>query len=286
MNHLDDMQRAVDFIEENLLADISYQDAAQYLFLSGYHFHRLFSLAAGIPASDYIRRRRLSLAGQELVSSDTKIIDLALRYGYETPESFSKAFASFHGCSPTAARRGEGTLRLFNRLRINEQAEGGLSMEYRIVEQSEFEVLARVRAFRNEITSDSENHEIPDFWDWCIENGVIGELRKHSPQGELLGICSPASTNSNYFDYGIGVRFEGGAIPDGMQVIHIRPIRWAVFRCIGTDSACISETWNRIYKEFLPNSDYRMLDDVDLELYPNDNSNGLFCEVWIPIEKV
>ncbi len=286
MKHLEDIQRAVDFIEENLLSDISYKDAAQHLFMSGYHFHRLFSLTAGISASEYIRKRRLSLAGQELVSSGTKIIDLALKYGYETPESFSKAFAVFHGCSPTAARRGEGALQLFNRLRISERIEGGLSMEYRIVEQKEFDVLAKVKSFRNEITADRENHDIPDFWDECIESGVIDELRKHSQQRDLFGVCSPVSADSDCFDYGIGVRFEGGAVPEGMRVVRIKPTRWAVFRCIGTDSACISETWDQVFKEFLPNSGYRMLDDVDFELYPDGDSSGLFCEIWIPIEKV
>lgn len=286
MSRLGDIKKAVDFIEENLLSDISYQDAAQHLFMSGYHFHRLFSLTAGISVSEYIRKRRLSLAGQELVSSEAKIIDLALKYGYETPESFSKAFASFHGCSPTAARRGEGALQLFNRLRISERIEGGMSMEYRIVEQKEFEVLAKVRSFRNEITADRENHDIPDFWDECIESGLVSELRTHSPQSELFGICSPVSDDPDCFDYGVGVRFEGNNVPEGLNLIRIRPTHWAVFRCIGTDAACISETWDRIYKEFLPNSGYRMLNDVDLELYPDDDSTGVFCEIWIPIEKV
>ena len=285
MNHLEDMQKALDYIEENLLSDISYKDAASLLFMSGYHFHRLFTMTTGISVSEYIRKRRLSQAGQELISSDVRIIDLALRYGYETPESFSKAFAGFHGCSPTAARRGQGGLHLFNRLRISDRIEGGFSMEYRIIEQKAFEVLAKVKAFRNEIVSDNENHEIPDFWDWCIDNGITSELKKCSPQSPLLGICSPVSEESDCFEYGVGVRFEGGAVPDGMKIVRINPTLWAVFRCIGTDGACISEMWDRVFKEFLPNSGYRMLDDVDFELYPDNDSSGLFCEIWIPIEK-
>ena len=286
MSRLDDIKKAVDFIEDNLLSDISYQDAAQHLFMSGYHFHRLFSMITGIAVSEYIRKRRLSLAGQELISSDAKIIDLALKYGYETPESFSKAFSGFHGCSPAAVRRGQDSLRLFNRLQISERIEGGVSMEYRIVEQKEFKVLAKVKSFRNEITADRQNHDIPDFWDWCIENGVIGELKRHSPQSALFGICSPVSDDPDCFDYGIGVRFEGNNAPEDLNLIRIRPTLWAVLPCIGADGSCISETWDRIYKEFLPNSGYRMLNDIDFELYPDEDSSGLFCEVWIPIEKI
>ena len=135
MSHLSEMQRAIDFIEEHLLSGVTYTDAARHLFMSGYHFHRLFSAAAGLTVSEYIRKRKLSLAAQELLSSDVRIIDLALKYGYESPESFSKAFSKFHGQSPASVRRNEGcSVRIFDRIRISNQQGGIVSMEYRIAE--------------------------------------------------------------------------------------------------------------------------------------------------------
>lgn len=285
MKHLKEIQQAIDFIEENLFCDISYSDAANHLHISGFHFHRLFSMTTGLAFSEYVRKRRLSLAGQELIAGNAKIIDLAYKYGYESPESFSKAFTAFHGHSPSAIRRGAGTLLLFNRLVAENAIKGGLSMEYRIVEQESFRVLAEVRSFRNEIASDPCSHAIPDFWDECIENDVIVRLRQYSECDELYGICSPVSADAKHFEYGIGVRYNGAAAPDGFRIIRIKPTRWAVFKCIGTDGSCISETWDRIFKEFLPESGYKMLDDADFELYPADNSSGLFCEVWVPIAR-
>ena len=125
---------------------------------------------AGMTANEYIRNRRLSLAGQELQLTDSKIIEVAYKYGYETPESFAKAFSRFHGVSPKLAKKIGTQLCLFNPLAIKIILEGGNTMNYRIEETSKQRFIAKVRAFSNEIMNEANNHDIPDFWVNVIKN--------------------------------------------------------------------------------------------------------------------
>lgn len=141
--------------------------------MSGYNFHRTFSFMAGMTANEYIRNRRLSLAGQDLLATGQKVIDAAYKYGYDSPESFSKAFTRFHGVSPKMARIKGTQLRLFNPLVIKITLEGGLVMDYRMEEMKSQKFIALVREFSNEIINDEENHEIPDFWTECYGKKLV-----------------------------------------------------------------------------------------------------------------
>ncbi len=120
------MQQAISYIEAHLLEDINYEDAAKQIHISGYEFHRAFSFLTGMTANAYIRSRRLSLAGREIAETDAKITDIALKYGFDTPESFTKAFTRFHGIAPSHARAGAAKLVLFNPLAIKLTVEDGL----------------------------------------------------------------------------------------------------------------------------------------------------------------
>lgn len=285
MDCIQSIRSAIEYMEEHMLEEITYEDVACHVYMSNYHFHRLFSTIVGITANEYIRNRRLSMAGQELVMSDKKVIDIALKYGYESPESFTRAFTRFHGVTPSAAKQAGAQLKLFNRLTLKIQFEGGTAMEYRIVEREKFKLLAKVEAFRNASVSEEGNTDVPQFWDRCSEQGVFDILHKHTKKHDIYGACAPISRESEYFDYGIGMLYEGGDVPEGFKVWEINPTLWAVFGCIGTDGDCIGETWDKIFKEFLPGSEYNMLDDVDFELYPEKSDGKLFCEIWIPVEK-
>lgn len=285
MNYIQNMQAAINYMEENILEDISYEDVARQVYMSNYHFHRIFSMLTGITANEYIRNRRLSMAGQELIMSSVKIIDIAYKYGYESPESFTKAFTRFHGVTPNIAKRAGMQLKSFNRLIIKIQLEGGMIMDYKIVEREKFKLVVKIQAFRNESISEEGNTEIPDFWKQCGANGVFEVLKKHAKTHDIYGVCAPISKQSTHFDYGIGMIYEGGNVPEGFRVLEVTPTLWAVFKCIGEDGGCIGETWDRIFKEFLPSSEYNMIDDVDFELYPDNNNLDCFCEIWIPVEK-
>lgn len=285
MDCIQSIQKAIEYMEENLLDKISYEDVARQVYMSNYHFHRLFSMITGITANEYLRSRRLSLAGQELILSEKKIIDIALKYGYETPESFTKAFARFHGATPNMARRAGIQLQSFNRLVIKIKVEGGTVMEYKIVQREPFKVLAKATAFRNECVSEEGNTDISDFWHKCITDGVLEKLKQVTGKNEAYGMCAPISKTSTHFDYGIAMEYSGGAVPAGYCIWDVKPTLWAVFQCIGSDGQCIADVWDRIFQEFLPGSDYNMLDDADFEFYPENKQPGSFCEIWIPVEK-
>ena len=285
MDCIESIQRAIAYIEEHMLDPINYEDVAKHLHMSSYHFHRTFSMLTGMTANEYIRNRKLSMAGQELILSDQKVIDIALKYGYETPESFTKAFSRFHGVTPNVARRSGTTLRSYNRLIIRIKLEGGTLMDYKVVEREKFSLLVKAQAFRNESISEEGNTEIPDFWKQCGTDGVFEVLKQHTKTHDTYGVCAPISKESAHFDYGIGMRYEGGAVPEGFRVWEVTSTLWAVFPCIGEDGSCIGETWERIFQEFLPNSQYNMLDAADFELYPQNSNLDCFCEIWVPIEK-
>lgn len=285
MDYITMMQQALDFMEAHLLEPISYQEVARHVYVSGYHFHRTFSMLTGLTVSEYMRNRRLSLAGQEVIESDEKVITLALKYGYESPESFTKAFSRFHGVSPSIARKSGLPLQLYNRLILKLTVEGGMIMQYKIVEREPFKIIAKTQQFPNTIIADDFNTDISDYWRQCSDAAVFDVLGQHALDKNLYGMCEHVTKDSDYFSYGIGMVYSQGAIPEGYSIWEVNPTLWAVFPCIGDSGACIGETWQKIFKEFLPSSGYEMLDQVDFELYPVSGDGKTFCEIWIPIAK-
>ena len=287
------LQTALDYMEAHLLEKISYEDVAREVHMSSYNFHRTFSLMAGMTASEYIRNRRLSLAGQELQMTNIKVIDAAFKYGYETPESFAKAFSRFHGVTPKAAKLRGTRLSLFNALVIKITLEGGKNMDYRIVDTGNMRFAAKVKAFKNETINDGENHEIPDFWTACRKEKIFDELYALGQEGkrDIYGLCSPTRENEGTFDYGIGVILDEETpvekvedlLGRGYRIWETGPATYAVFSCFGEDGGCISEMWERFFKEFLPQSGYEHTDETDFEIYFEKGTPGLFCELWVPV---
>ncbi|WP_313069639.1 AraC family transcriptional regulator [Lacrimispora sp.] len=289
------IQKAIDYMEDHLLEKINYEDAAKQVHMSSYNFHRTFSLMAGMTANEYIRNRRLSLAGQELQLTNIKIIDVAYKYGYETPESFSKAFSRFHGVSPKLATVKGTQLSLFNALVIKIVLEGGKSMDYRVEAVGKRTFISKVMAFRNEIINEEDNNEIPQFWDRCRKEDILNQMFGMRPEGkkDLYGLCSPTKENETTFDYGIGVLLDEETVAgdeislqnQGFQIWDVDPAEYVVFKCYGDNGDCIGEAWSRFFKEFLPQSGYVQTEDTDMEVYYDLEEPGLFCELWIPIEK-
>lgn len=287
------LQKAIDYIEQHLLEDINYEDVAMHVHMSQYNFHRNFSLIVGMTANEYIRNRRLSLAGQELQMVGGKIIDIAYKYGYETPESFTKAFTRFHGVTPTAAKITGVALSLFPPLVIKITLEGGKTMDYRIVETEEMHFMVKVGTFKNETMNEVNNQAIPNFWSECKQKHLVDRIRALHPEGkrDLYGLCRPPRGNEPTFDYGIGVLYnkefnieiEQELIDDGYCIWNLKPSKYVVFKCYGNNGSCISEMWGRFFKEFLPQTGYTHLDEIDFEIYYEKGEPELFCELWIPI---
>lgn len=289
------IQQAICYMEQHLLEDISYEAVAKSVCMSSYHFHRIFSFTAGMTASEYLRSRRLSLAGQALQTTDISVIDAAYQYGYDTPESFSKAFSRFHGVTPRQAKRKGAQLHLFGPLAIKITMEGGSVMNYKIERRESQRFIAWVRAFPNEIINDDSNQSIPDFWTECRAKNLIDRITSLRPGGrrDLYGLCSPAKENETHFNYGIGVIIDGETdvshldeiLGGGCTIWETEPADYAVFQCSGSGGDCIGETWSRFYKEFAPQTGYTQTDDTDFEIYFEKEADSLFCELWVPVKK-
>ncbi|MBD5518502.1 MAG: AraC family transcriptional regulator [Lachnospiraceae bacterium] len=289
------IQQAINYMEDHIYEDINYADVAKSIHMSSYNFHRTFSFIAGMTANEYIRNRRLTLAAQELQTTDLSVIDVAFKYGYESPESFSKAFSRFHGSTPKQAKKPGAKLHLFNPLVIKITMEGGSIMDYRMEHRGPQQFLAMVRAFSNEIINDDNDHSIPDFWTECYDKNLVEPMKLLRQEGkrDIYGLCSPTRENETHFDYGIGVIIDEDTdsagvkklLDNGYSLWKSAAADYAVFQCLGTDGDCIGEMWSKFYKEFSPQTGYEQTDDTDYEIYFENGKEGLFCELWIPVKK-
>lgn len=278
MEWVQSLNKAIEYIEDNLDNELNCDGIAEHIYISSYHFQRVFSLLTGMTVGEYIRNRRLSLAGQELTAWDAKVIDIALKYGYETPESFSKAFARFHGITPIQARIEGSNLKSFNRLIIKIKLEGGNIMDYKIVKKDELKVLARTKIFNSE----SSTSEIPKFWSEYFSEGSSGKVCG------MLGICEQEKACTKEFRYGIGSFYEPDTtIPEGFDILTIPAHIWAIFRCVGPMPHAIQDMWTKIYSEWLPQSEYELVTDYDIEYYTDGDtgSQNYVSEIWIPVNK-
>ena len=141
MNYISDIQNAIDYIEENLEEEINFENVAKKIGMSSYYFHRMFSLIIGVSPTEYIRNRRLTCAAEELTRDNCNILDVALKYGFESNESFTRAFTKFHGVSPKFAKQKGNELKAFSKIKFEFKVDGGNILNYRIEEKSEFKTL-------------------------------------------------------------------------------------------------------------------------------------------------
>lgn len=278
MEWVKSLNQAIDYIEENINENITCGDIAEQIHFSSFHFQRTFSLFTGLTVGEYIRNRRLTLAGKDLLKRDSRVIDIALKYGYETPESFSKAFSRFHGVTPNEAKKQGTILKSFNRLILKIILEGGNSMEYRIEKKDEFQVIAKTKLFDEETSS----KQIPKFWKEYYSSGLDKKVCG------MMGICVQTEVNAKVWKYGIGCEKKYVTdIPEGFEILNIPAYTWAIFTCTGPMPESIQDLWKRVYGEWLPAADYELIPDYDIELYTEgDNRKEDYkSEIWIPVKE-
>lgn len=274
MNYISDIQKAIDYIEENLEEEINYESIAKNIGMSSYYFHRMFSAIIGISPAEYIRNRRLTCAAEELTGEKCNILDVALKYGFESNESFTRAFIKFHGVSPKFAKQKGNELKAFSKIKFELKVDGGNILNYRIEEKSEFKISAIIRKFNLE-TKD----EIAKFWDEVKENGTLKELSKDFTRC-TLGVCI-GENNADDYKYGIGIELaDGDDSIKGTEILEVPKGMWIVFKCKGQKTEDINDLWSRIYKEYFITSEYKQSMDIDFELYDDKDT-----EIWIPISK-
>ena len=209
MDWTEGIQRAVDYIEDHLSGEMDLREAARRAACSPFYFQRIFGILCGIPLGEYIRYRRLTLAGSELFMTKARILDMALKYGYDSPESFTRAFVRFHGITPSQAKKG-GALRSFSRVTVQILLKGGSTMDYRIAEKGSFQMLER--AERQSIDDMQNRNTIPDFWVRSHRDGIVAELLQQTPDASYIyGISRDHTpTDGAEFDYAIGAPYGVG----------------------------------------------------------------------------
>lgn len=284
MEWLNHLSSAIDYIENNLDGDISYDTAAKIACCSVYNFQRIFSYMAGVSLSEYIRRRRMTQAAFELQTTDQKVLDVALKYGYTSPTSFNRAFQSVHGITPVLARSQGSLLNAYSPIRFSLQITGGHRMSYRI-EQKEG---LRIVGIRTPLTTDMEHNRqmVPRFWNESLRHKKhleIGQLSSGNPDGILGVSVFNGPTDSHYYI----AASTGLPMPDGMYEFMIPPATWVIFENDGPYKESVHHIFRVFLTEWLPFSGYAYAGLPDIEVYPFDEETQGFghTQVWIAVKK-
>ncbi|MCL2772131.1 MAG: AraC family transcriptional regulator [Oscillospiraceae bacterium] len=292
MDLLTQLNRAMQYIEENICNDIELGKVSQVTNYSPYHFGRLFYYITDMPISEYIRKRKLSLAAMELqtntpYNSGIKVIDLAVKYGYDSADSFTKAFIKQHGVTPTEARRSGVVLKLFPPITFQIKIQGVQGMNWRIEEREAFEVFGIERIFK-----DNETTKVPAFWDELQQNGKYEKLIKDAGEKKdmfgskvctINALCGEHEEGSGIFPYMLFALKTDNSNIGGYKIKTVPKATWVVFRANDVEyiGSQIGALFQRAYSEWLPSSGYDTVGHgPDLEIYGEH-----FEEVWIPVMK-
>lgn len=290
MDTLKCMNDALDYIEKNIENEINYREIAKIACCSEYHFKRMFSFIAGIGISEYIRRRRLTLAAFDLRNSDVRIIDIAVKYGYNSADSFARAFNIIHGIMPSEARNSKYMLKAYPKMTFQISISGGCEMNYRIVEKEAFKIVGLKK--RVPIIFEGVNHEIAEMWQSLTPEKIM-ELKSLSniePMGMLSASVNFSETRMDEqgeLDHYIGVATTNKFV-NQFEVLEVNPGTWAVFEAVGEFPKTLQNVWGRIYSEWFPSSNYEVAPGPEILWNESkDTTSPTFkSEIWIPIVKI
>ncbi|MCX7746332.1 MAG: AraC family transcriptional regulator [Clostridia bacterium] len=285
MDWLDAMNKAIEYLEANITEKIDIEKVGKIALSSTFHFQRMYHVITGITITEYVRRRKLTLAAQDILSGE-KIIDIAYKYGYETPEAFTKAFRKMHGISPSAAREPGTTLKAYPRLSFHISIKGAKNMNYKIIEKGSFTVVGKQKRIT---TADGENFkQVPEFWEECMKDGSYEWIRSKAGKLGVLGVSTDLENfDGGYFTYMVGVEEFEGAFPEGYASVTIPAANWAVFESVGALPEAAHDIMRRIFSEWFPATGYQHDCAPQVEIYPEGDpySPNYRCEIWIPVKK-
>ena len=299
MDWITGIQNAINYIEDHITEELDYEQIAKESFSSSFHFQRVFSILCGYTLGEYIRNRRLTLAGSELANTREKVIDVAFKYGYDNPESFTKAFQKFHGITPSQARGSGVMLKSFSRLSIKVSLEGGSIMNYRIEEKPAM----LLTGYKRHFTGDPNSKELQDHYFAC-ESRVYqyilqGMSRDHVNSYQVLTNFEPEGYDFYFahelpkwaledFDDDLGEmakQFEHLQIPAGQYLI-CETERWKY------PTNLLEELRKQAVSQWLPTSGYELRDAPEIGVihwyWEEGNeklNNSRYCELWLPIAK-
>lgn len=292
MNTLEHLNKAMKYIEENLDGDINYERAAQIACCSEYHFRRMFSFLAGMPLGEYIRKRRLAAAAAVLQSTGAKVIDIALRFGYESPDAFSKAFQAMHGITPIQARKAGTPMPAFLPFTFQLSIRGGYKMDCRIIEKSAFYIIGA--SGRIPLIYSGPNPHTAGVWKKLRQEDLL-VLREYSAI-EPIGILNvyanyeDKAAEGSALDLFVGIAADEllpGRLMEHYDVLLVEASVWAVFTSCGNHPGAAQETWARIADTWFPSSGYEMTGGPEISWYESyDFEKPDFkTEIWIPVKK-
>ncbi|MGE6960319.1 AraC family transcriptional regulator [Bacillus thuringiensis] len=289
MDSLKNMNAAMQYIENNLTHEIDFKEVAKIAYCSEYHFKRMFSFLAGISLSEYIRCRRLTLAAFELKNSNVKVIDLAIKYGYNSPDSFARAFQNLHGITPSEGRNSSHSLKAYSPMTFQLSIQGGNEMNYRIEEKEPFRIIGITK--RVPIVFNGVNEEIASMWKSLNPESI--QTLKSLSNMEPNGIIS-ASTNfsegrmeeKGELDHYIGVATTKDC-PEQFKQLEVAASTWAIFEAVGPFPDALQNVWGRIYSEWFPSSNYELAEGPEIlwNEQKDISSPNFKSEIWIPILK-
>lgn len=283
MEWLNRLNMAMQYIEKHLDGEIELEKVAQIACCSPFHFQRMFSYIADVPLSEYVRRRRMTKAARELQSPGAKVVDIALKYGYNSPTAFNRAFHSVHGVAPSAAKEKGVRLKSYQPVSFRITIKGEAEMNYRIEEKPAFQIIGVKRHYSTK--GGKQLQQIPKMWDKANSDGTTEKLCSlmdgTQPEG-VLGVC--ADGDGKEFDYYIAVA-SNKPVPQGFVSYMVPAQTWAIFECTGPMPQALQQLQQRIVTEWLPNSNYRYANAPDIEVYGNGDitSEDYKSEVWLPI---
>ncbi|MBD3920475.1 AraC family transcriptional regulator [Paenibacillus sp. PR3] len=298
MEWLERMNRAMDYIETNLTDEIMLSEVSRRACCSSHQFQRMFSFITGVTLAEYIRRRRLTLAALELQNNEAaKVIDVAIKYGYESPVSFARAFQSLHGITPAMARQDGIMLKAYPRLSFLITIKGAEAMDYRIETKESFEVFGMEGIFRSDGES-GETSTPAHFWQQCLANGEVEKLAANAGElpssvnpefNKVHAVCSYRNTGTDTFPYMLFAFKSSTSQADGYRSVTIPAHTWAIFPSELFDwsafDGVIESLYRRFYTEWLPTSGYEQAEGMEFEMY--GTKEGLqFVELWFAVRRI
>lgn len=288
MDWVASIRQAIDYMEEHLLDIKNADELTEEVYMSSFYLQKGFKILTGYTVAEYIRNRRLYLSALDVIADKEKLIDIAYKYGYETPESFTKAFSRFHGMPPIQLRKSPSKMNIFLPLKISIKIQGGNDMDFSVERMKAFKVIGFVREFP--FDSSISYQEIPKFWDETIDKWLKPFWEGKKPENEIeeavnhcgigeFGLCYTNEKKNGTFNYMIGGTYTEGKIPAGMEVYEFPELDWAKFPCTMTTLQAVN---TKIFQEWLPgNPEYEIAVDANIEWYGCDDE----AAIWVPIIK-
>jgi AraC family transcriptional regulator len=284
---LQEFNRLMEYIEEHLTEEISGKEISKIVGLSDYHFKRMFSYMAGMSLNEYIKNRRLSVANVELING-AKVTDLAYKYGYQSIEGFSRAFRDWSGFLPSEVTKNK-IQKSFPKFTFYIDIKGGISMEFKIEKKEKFHIVGVSK--RVPIQFEGENEAIIELAQTITEQQrqEMHQLADLYPQQVLnvsYGFDEGYLEEKGYLTHMIGFATTMENPYDDLEQISIEESLWAIFPNQGPFPATLQETYAKIYAEWLPSSEYEVIDlpGISFTNY-NGPSDAIYSEIWMPVKK-